>query len=125
MFELNASYRNAREVVREALRRAKTKKGVDRIDRFLSVQVCPDCAGTRLSVQAHFTLSTWERQRVQLSRAVLNRTTTSGWRPRGDGSVVVDGTIPSATVPTSPRTMSVGPWCRSRRLRASCAGEGA
>jgi excinuclease ABC subunit A len=56
MFELNASYRNAREAVREALRRAKTKKGLDRVERFLSVQTCPDCDGTRLSAQARSTL---------------------------------------------------------------------
>ncbi|MFI9173639.1 excinuclease ABC subunit UvrA [Streptomyces lincolnensis] len=56
MFELNASYRNAREAVREALRRAKTKKGLDRVERFLSVQKCPDCHGTRLSAQARSTL---------------------------------------------------------------------
>ncbi|MGC7095367.1 excinuclease ABC subunit UvrA [Amycolatopsis lurida] len=56
MFELNASYRNAREAVREALRKAKTQKGLDRVDRFLSVQVCPDCGGTRLSARARSTL---------------------------------------------------------------------
>ncbi|ANS70211.1 ABC transporter related [Streptomyces lincolnensis] len=56
MFELNASYRNAREAVREALRRARTKKGLDRVERFLSVQKCPDCDGTRLSAQARSTL---------------------------------------------------------------------
>ncbi|KAK1184522.1 excinuclease ABC subunit UvrA [Streptomyces sp. NBS 14/10] len=56
MFELNAAYRNARQAVREALKNAKTKKGLDRVDRFLSVQVCPDCAGTRLSAPARSTL---------------------------------------------------------------------
>jgi excinuclease ABC subunit A len=55
-FELNAGYRNAREAVREALRRAKTNKGLDRIDRFLSVQACTECAGTRLSERARSTL---------------------------------------------------------------------
>ncbi|QFU90531.1 hypothetical protein [Amycolatopsis sp. YIM 10] len=56
MFELNANYRNAREAVREALRKAKTQKGLDRVDRFLSVQVCSDCDRTRLSAQARSTL---------------------------------------------------------------------
>ncbi|MEU5872199.1 excinuclease ABC subunit UvrA [Glycomyces sp. NPDC047369] len=56
LFELNASYRNARQAVREALKNASTAKGLDRIDRFLSVQVCPDCEGTRLNEQARSTL---------------------------------------------------------------------
>ncbi|WP_112134281.1 excinuclease ABC subunit UvrA [Glycomyces dulcitolivorans] len=56
LFELNASYRNARQAVREALQNASTAKGLDRIDRFLSVQVCPDCEGTRLNDRARSTL---------------------------------------------------------------------
>ena len=56
MSELNASYRNARQAVREALKNAKTKKGLDRVDRFLTVQVCPECDGSRLSAQARSTL---------------------------------------------------------------------
>ncbi|MCK9796128.1 excinuclease ABC subunit UvrA [Isoptericola sp. 4D.3] len=53
LFELNASYRNARQ---EALKKATTSKGLDRVDRFLSVQTCPDCHGTRLSEQARSSL---------------------------------------------------------------------
>ncbi|MFD4034430.1 excinuclease ABC subunit UvrA [Streptomyces sp. NPDC058637] len=56
LFELNASYRNARQTVEEALKKATTKKGLDRVDRFLSVQTCPDCHGTRLSEQARSSL---------------------------------------------------------------------
>ena len=56
VFELNAAYRNARQTVQEALKNATTQKGLDRIDRFLSVQVCPDCGGTRLSALARSTL---------------------------------------------------------------------
>jgi excinuclease ABC subunit A len=56
LFELNASYRNARQAVEEALRKATTKKGLDRVDRFLSVQTCPDCHGTRLNEQARSSL---------------------------------------------------------------------
>jgi excinuclease ABC subunit A len=56
LFELNASYRNARESVRVALKNASTEKGLGRVDRFLRVQVCPDCAGTRLSDLARSTL---------------------------------------------------------------------
>lgn len=56
LFELNMTYRNARDAVEEALRKASTEKGLNRIDRFLSVQVCPDCHGTRLSRQARSSL---------------------------------------------------------------------
>ncbi|MFG3340670.1 excinuclease ABC subunit UvrA [Glycomyces sp. NPDC048151] len=56
LFELNASYRNARQAVREALKNATTAKGLDRIDRYLSVQTCPDCEGTRLSALARSSL---------------------------------------------------------------------
>ncbi|MEU4384131.1 excinuclease ABC subunit UvrA [Promicromonospora sp. NPDC023805] len=56
LFELNASYRNARESVQVALKNASTEKGLGRVDRFLSVQVCSDCGGTRLSALARSTL---------------------------------------------------------------------
>jgi excinuclease ABC subunit A len=56
LFDLNATYRNARQAVREAVKNASTQKGLDRVDRFLSVQVCPDCGGTRLNAQARSTL---------------------------------------------------------------------
>ncbi|MEV0646358.1 excinuclease ABC subunit UvrA [Phytomonospora sp. NPDC050363] len=56
LFELNAAYRNARQAVEEALKKATTKKGLDRVDRFLSVQTCPDCRGTRLSEAARSSL---------------------------------------------------------------------
>ncbi|MGW0500929.1 hypothetical protein ACWD0Z_37520 [Streptomyces sp. NPDC003007] len=56
LFELNAQYRNARQAVEEALKKATTKKGLDRVDRFLSVQTCPDCHGTRLSELARSSL---------------------------------------------------------------------
>ncbi|MEU0163005.1 excinuclease ABC subunit UvrA [Streptomyces sp. NPDC006261] len=56
LFELNAQYRNARQAVEEALKKATTKKGLDRVDRFLSVQTCPDCHGTRLSEPARSSL---------------------------------------------------------------------
>lgn len=56
LFELNASYRNARQAVQEALKNAKTAKGLQRVDRFFSVRVCPDCHGSRLSAQARSTL---------------------------------------------------------------------
>lgn len=51
LFELNFTYRNARQAVREALKGAETERGLERVDRFLSVQQCPACHGTRLSEQ--------------------------------------------------------------------------
>lgn len=56
LFELDLTYRNAHNAVEEALRKAGTEKGLRRIDRFLSVQVCPDCRGTRLSERARSSL---------------------------------------------------------------------
>lgn len=56
LFELNASYRNARQAVEEALKKASTKKGLDRVDKFLSVQTCPQCHGTRLNASARSSL---------------------------------------------------------------------
>ncbi|WP_257477101.1 excinuclease ABC subunit UvrA [Acidipropionibacterium jensenii] len=52
VFDLNWTYRNARVAVQEALAGAKSEKGLQRIDRFLSVQTCPDCGGSRLSEAA-------------------------------------------------------------------------
>lgn len=49
VFDLNWTYRNARVAVQEALAGAKSEKGLARINRFLSVQTCPDCGGSRLS----------------------------------------------------------------------------
>lgn len=55
LFDLNFTYRNARQAVREALKNAGTERGLERVDRYLSVQQCPDCHGTRLSQQARAT----------------------------------------------------------------------
>ncbi|MEC5317694.1 hypothetical protein VSX61_01925 [Brenneria populi subsp. brevivirga] len=51
LFKLNFTYRNARQAVREALKGAETERGLERVDRFLSVQQCPACHGARLSEQ--------------------------------------------------------------------------
>ena len=56
LFDLNMTYRNARLAVEEALKKAGTEKGLSRIERFLSVQTCPDCQGTRLNARARSTL---------------------------------------------------------------------
>ncbi|MCP2321778.1 excinuclease ABC subunit A [Hamadaea flava] len=55
LFDLNFTYRNARQAVEEAVRNATNEKGLTRVNRFLSVQTCPDCHGTRLSEQARST----------------------------------------------------------------------
>ncbi|MEQ0558451.1 excinuclease ABC subunit UvrA [Amycolatopsis sp. NEAU-NG30] len=56
LFDLNFTYRNARQAVREAVEKATTERGLSRVNRFLSVQTCPDCGGTRLSEQARASL---------------------------------------------------------------------
>ena len=56
LFELNAEYRNAHKAVEEALKKAKTEKGLQRINKYLTTQVCPDCGGTRLNSKARQTL---------------------------------------------------------------------
>ncbi|MCX5262549.1 excinuclease ABC subunit UvrA [Streptomyces sp. NBC_00199] len=55
-FELDFTYRNARRAVEEALGKAITERGLNRVNRFISAQVCPACHGTRLSEQARATL---------------------------------------------------------------------
>ncbi|MCK6066877.1 MULTISPECIES: excinuclease ABC subunit UvrA [Microbacterium] len=56
LFELNATYRNAHQSVVEALRKAETESGIGRIERFLSIQTCPLCRGSRLNARARATL---------------------------------------------------------------------
>lgn len=56
LFELNCTYRNAHKAVEEALRKADTEKGLERIEKFLSVCTCPECNGTRLNRAARSTL---------------------------------------------------------------------
>ncbi|MBR8640581.1 hypothetical protein KEF29_17800 [Streptomyces tuirus] len=56
LFELNFTYRNARRAVQETLDKATTERGLNRVNRFISTQVCPVCRGTRLSEQARSSL---------------------------------------------------------------------
>lgn len=56
VFDLNCNYRNAHRAVEEALKKTVAEKGLDRINRYLTVQPCPVCGGTRLSAQARSTL---------------------------------------------------------------------
>lgn len=56
LFELNAEYRNAHKAIEEALKKAKTEKGLTKINKFLTTKVCSDCNGTRLNDKANSTL---------------------------------------------------------------------
>ena len=56
LFELNAEYRNAHRAIEEALKNAKTEKGLTKINKFLTTGVCSECGGTRLNSKARETL---------------------------------------------------------------------
>ena len=56
LFELNAEYRNAHRAIEEALKNAKTEKGLTKINKFLTTKVCSDCDGTRLNSNARKTI---------------------------------------------------------------------
>jgi excinuclease ABC subunit A len=56
LFELNFTYRNARTAVQEAMDKATSERGLSRVNKFISSQVCPTCRGTRLSEQARASL---------------------------------------------------------------------
>ena len=99
--ELDFTYYNAVYTVENALAKVKDEKGMKRVEKFLKEDICPECGGSRLSEAARAprlrgisldeackmtlkelaldrtasTLSTGERQRMQLARAVRNRTT--------------------------------------------------
>ena len=55
VFDLKVTYRNATLAVEEALKKADTEKGLTRIERFLRIETCPDCHGSRLSRRARST----------------------------------------------------------------------
>lgn len=50
--ELDFTYFNAVYTVENALSKVKDEKGMKRVERFLTEDVCPDCGGTRLSQRA-------------------------------------------------------------------------
>ncbi|QBS45450.1 excinuclease ABC subunit A [Nocardia sp. CS682] len=52
LFEMNFTYRNAVRSVQEALNKATNERGLTRVNKFISAQVCPTCHGTRLSDKA-------------------------------------------------------------------------
>ena len=47
--ELDFTFFNATYTVENALAKVKDEKGMKRVEKFLRLDVCPDCAGTRLS----------------------------------------------------------------------------
>lgn len=49
VFDLNCTYRNAKRAVEEALNNANTEKGIQRVERYLTVMPCEECGGTRLN----------------------------------------------------------------------------
>ena len=55
LFEVNFTYRNARRAVQEALNKAASERGVNRVNRFIRTQACRGCRGTRLSEKARAT----------------------------------------------------------------------
>lgn len=52
LFELNATYRNARRAVEEALKKAETEKGLERINKYLHLCCCPECQGSRYNAKS-------------------------------------------------------------------------
>ncbi len=50
--EMDFTYYNAVYTVENALAKVTDEKGMKRVERFLKVDTCPDCGGTRLSEEA-------------------------------------------------------------------------
>ncbi len=50
--EMDFTYFNAKYTVENALSHVKDEKGMKRVEKFLKVEICPDCHGTRLSEAA-------------------------------------------------------------------------
>lgn len=55
LFDLNFTYRSARQAIREAMNNATSEKGLARVNRFITARTCPACHGTRLSEAARGT----------------------------------------------------------------------
>ncbi len=52
LFEVNFTYRNARMAVQEALDKAASEGGLNRVNKFIHTGTCPTCHGARLSERA-------------------------------------------------------------------------
>ena len=50
--DMDFTYFNAKYTVENALSHVKDEKGMKRVEKFLRLDTCPDCGGTRLSEQA-------------------------------------------------------------------------
>ncbi len=56
LFDLNCEYRNAINSVKEALKKAKSEKGLARINKYLEIKECDECHGSRINKRANSTL---------------------------------------------------------------------
>lgn len=56
LFDLNCEYRNAINSVKESLNKAKSEKGLSRINKFLKIKTCDECNGSRINNRANSTL---------------------------------------------------------------------
>lgn len=52
LFDLNLTYRSARQAVQEAMSKATSEQGLARVNRFITARTCTTCQGTRLSEAA-------------------------------------------------------------------------
>lgn len=92
LFELNFTYRSARQAVREAMNNATSEKGLARVQRFITAHTCPSCHGSRLSEAARGT----QVDGKDLAEAsALTLAETMAWTP----------TVP-ATLPADMRPMA-------------------
>ncbi|PQZ60299.1 MULTISPECIES: excinuclease ABC subunit A [unclassified Microbacterium] len=143
VFELNAKYRNAVQVIDDALRKAQSEKGLARLDRFVHVARCPACGGSRLNAQARSTtvagesldvVSAWSLEQVtefvrglpstapaelrEMAERIVEAFTSMGDRLLGLGLGYV-------SLDRSSRTLSTGELQRvqlGRALRSSATG---
>lgn len=56
LFDVNCEYRNAINAVNEALKKAKSEKGLARINKYLEIKQCDECHGSRINKRANSTL---------------------------------------------------------------------
>lgn len=56
VYDVKLTYRNARTAVLEQLRGAETETAIGRLERFFTIEQCPECRGSRLNDRARSTL---------------------------------------------------------------------
>lgn len=87
LFELNFTYRSARQAVREAMNNATSEKGLTRVRRFITARSCPTCHGTRLSEAARGT----KVDGINLAQATsLTLAETMAWVPAVTATLPAD-----------------------------------